>query len=195
MNTSFSDSNHSYSLLEVISSSGDVGQLGMSFTIPGGTSSTNNSNPMEVYIGRSRTNFIQLFDLTVSKVHIKVAVSQGELTLTDMGSKHGSYVNDTKMNIGEVYIFYHQDVLTIGRLKLRYQRKEMPVLKRPTENEINSKHFQKRPKISHSPMTLGEKLLHRMGWKRGTALGKTEKKSCPPIEVVKRRDRAGLGTY
>lgn len=56
----------------------------------------------DLYIGRSNTNHIVLSDLSISKQHAIVSYDpQFGCFIKDLNSKHGTYINDDRINIDE----------------------------------------------------------------------------------------------
>jgi pSer/pThr/pTyr-binding forkhead associated (FHA) protein len=50
----------------------------------------------EITIGRSPTNNIFVRDKNVSRVHCQIVVSEGAVTLTDLQSTNGTFVNNER---------------------------------------------------------------------------------------------------
>jgi pSer/pThr/pTyr-binding forkhead associated (FHA) protein len=50
----------------------------------------------EITIGRSPTNNIFVRDKNVSRVHCQIVVSEGTVTLTDLQSTNGTFVNNER---------------------------------------------------------------------------------------------------
>lgn len=72
-------------------------------------------NVNEIYIGRSRkTNQIVIKDLSISTNHAKIEFRKGRFYLSDLQSKHGTYVNSKKLIVEEY-------VITIGT-EIRFGR-------------------------------------------------------------------------
>lgn len=72
----------------------------------------------ELTVGRSRSNTIVLQDQLVSRVHLKIAVNDNAVTVTDLDSSHGTFLNDKRMR-GTVSLS-PGDILQIGDTKLRF---------------------------------------------------------------------------
>lgn len=74
----------------------DLSQLGVSFRcIP---SSGAISSEVKVMIGRSSTATIQINDISISKTHAALVFKPRQgLMLSDLGSKHGTFVNNKKL--------------------------------------------------------------------------------------------------
>jgi pSer/pThr/pTyr-binding forkhead associated (FHA) protein len=61
-------------------------------------------------IGRSEKAHISLLEPTVSRRHATVQSKAGKITLTDLGSKHGTFVNSrrvsaTELRVGDIVVF------------------------------------------------------------------------------------------
>ena len=73
--------------------------------------------PTECYdIGRSSENRIVLLDGTVSKRHALIEFVDGIWFIQDLGSKHGTFVNDDQVT--ERRALFHKDLLRIGKTHL-----------------------------------------------------------------------------
>lgn len=71
-----------------------------------------------VTLGRSATNFVQLNDREVSRVHCQLRPSPRGLMLVDMSSNNGTFVNDQRVQ-GE-RLLRDGDVIKLGAERLRY---------------------------------------------------------------------------
>ena len=69
----------------------------------------------EVTIGRDPESDIFLNDVTVSRRHARVLVSGGVVTIQDVGSLNGTYVNDTLVDSAALR---SGDSVQIGRFKM-----------------------------------------------------------------------------
>ena len=47
-------------------------------------------------VGRHKTSDVELSDQSVSRVHARLTMSQGNLFIEDLGSRGGTYVNDVR---------------------------------------------------------------------------------------------------
>lgn len=52
----------------------------------------------EITVGRSPTNNIFVRDKNVSRVHCQIVVNNGSVSLTDLQSTNGTFVNDERIN-------------------------------------------------------------------------------------------------
>lgn len=74
----------------------------------------------EILIGRHASADIRLPDLSVSRYHALMTVSNGVWTITDIGSKSGIYVNG---NLVKSARLMENDVITMGSRRLIFRRK------------------------------------------------------------------------
>ena len=75
--------------------------------------------PSDYYdIGRSSQNRVTLRDKTVSKRHALLECLDGLWFVQDLGSRHGTWVNDEK--ITERRALFHKDVIRVGKSYLVY---------------------------------------------------------------------------
>jgi pSer/pThr/pTyr-binding forkhead associated (FHA) protein len=85
------------------------------------------SGAQAVSIGRSRSNDIAIPDLSLSKSHAAICLQQGVgLVLKDVGSTHGSFVNDRRVcasgldggfSASELCILHDGDKIRLGRVE------------------------------------------------------------------------------
>ena len=71
----------------------------------------------QVLIGRDRLSDIHLADAAVSRRHAKVVISLDSVTLTDLGSRNGTYVNGRQI---EQCDLRDNDSIRIGQCRLDY---------------------------------------------------------------------------
>lgn len=69
--------------------------------------------------GRGSESAIFLPDVTVSRSHVRFAVDASGLSLSDLGSTNGTYVNGRRLAAG---MLREGDELTIGKYRLRVSR-------------------------------------------------------------------------
>ena len=72
----------------------------------------------EVIVGRSPDSDIFLDDITVSRHHARLRAADGGVTLTDLDSLNGTYVN--RRRIEEPESLQHGDELQIGKFRLAF---------------------------------------------------------------------------
>ena len=74
----------------------------------------------EVLIGRHGSADVRLPDLSVSRYHAMMTVSDGVWTITDMGSKSGVYVNGTLTKQRKLH---ENDIILIGNRRLIFRKR------------------------------------------------------------------------
>ncbi len=74
----------------------------------------------EILIGRHASADIRLPDLSVSRYHAILTVSDGIWTITDIGSKSGVFVNGTLVT---ERILRENDVINLGNKRLIFRRR------------------------------------------------------------------------
>lgn len=74
----------------------------------------------EILIGRHASADIRLPDLSVSRYHAIMTVSNGVWTITDIGSKSGIFVNG---NLIRTIQLRENDVIKLGNRRLVFRRK------------------------------------------------------------------------
>lgn len=81
-----------------------------------------NLNKNEITLGRDPNSDIFLDDVTVSRHHAKIIVSDDSVSILDVGSLNGTYVNNDL--IEERRILFSDDELQIGKFKLVFMDKK-----------------------------------------------------------------------
>lgn len=76
----------------------------------------------EVLIGRHASADIRLPDLSVSRYHAMLTVSEGKWSIRDMGSKSGLFVNGTMVREA---VLNENDVITLGNRRLIFRKRRM----------------------------------------------------------------------
>ena len=76
----------------------------------------------EVLIGRHASADIRLPDLSVSRYHAMLPVSEGKWSIRDMGSKSGLFVNGTMVREA---VLNENDVITLGNRRLIFRKRRM----------------------------------------------------------------------
>ncbi len=74
----------------------------------------------EILIGRHASADIRLPDISVSRYHAMLTVSDGVWTIRDMGSKSGIYVNG---NLVKEAVLRDNDMINIGIRRLVFRRR------------------------------------------------------------------------
>ncbi|GMQ93888.1 MAG: hypothetical protein BMS9Abin12_1369 [Acidimicrobiia bacterium] len=75
--------------------------------------------PGNTIAGRSADAAIFLPDVTVSREHVRFAVDNSSLSMSDLGSTNGTYVNGQRLVAG---VLKEGDELMIGKFHLRVSR-------------------------------------------------------------------------
>ncbi len=73
--------------------------------------------PGELLIGRSSQAHLQIDHESVSRRHARVTTSEGKVSITDLGSTNGTYVNDEPMETTDLN---DGDLIKVGRTILKY---------------------------------------------------------------------------
>lgn len=71
----------------------------------------------ETRIGRAETNDIVLDTGRVSRMHATISVDDAFVTITDLGSKNGTYVNGERV---DTQTLAHGDTIKIGDCDMRF---------------------------------------------------------------------------
>ena len=74
----------------------------------------------EVLIGRHASADIRLPDLSVSRYHAILTVSEGKWTIKDMGSKSGLFINGSMVKEA---VLHENDVITLGNRRLIFRKR------------------------------------------------------------------------
>ena len=111
----------------------------------------------QVTIGRHPDNDICIDHMSVSGHHAAVKLLNEQLTLIDLGSQNGTFVNDERI---EKSILAHQDWITVGKYILIVDLYESLSME-ATENELNINSMSRRE--SDQTMVL-EKEEFQSGW-------------------------------
>ena len=69
--------------------------------------------------GRGATSTVFLPDVTVSREHARLSVTEDNLTITDLASTNGTYVNGVRHATGTLSV---DDLLMIGKFRLRVSK-------------------------------------------------------------------------
>jgi len=76
----------------------------------------------EVKIGKGSQNDIVLPDASVSSTHAMIGFADGAFTLSDLGSRNGTFVNDVRVNVPRK--LQHGDLIKMGHCTLTFRLKE-----------------------------------------------------------------------
>ena len=74
----------------------------------------------EILIGRHASADIRLPDLSVSRYHAILTVSDGIWTITDMGSKSGTFINGVPVKQAQLR---ENDIIKLGNRQLIFRRR------------------------------------------------------------------------
>lgn len=74
----------------------------------------------EVLIGRHASADVRLPDLSVSRYHAMLTVSEGKWSIRDMGSKSGLFVNGSMVKEA---VLRENDVITLGNRRLIFRKR------------------------------------------------------------------------
>jgi len=97
----------------------------------------------DVVIGRSETADLRIDDASVSRQHARLALEGGVITLSDLGSQHGTYVNDVRLTgtralqpndviaIHKTTLIFHTTATTPTAVVL-----EMPALRQRVDDQV-----------------------------------------------------------
>jgi pSer/pThr/pTyr-binding forkhead associated (FHA) protein len=69
--------------------------------------------------GRGATSSVYLPDVTVSREHARLSVTDDHLTITDLASTNGTYINGVRHATGTLAV---DDLLMIGKFRLRVSK-------------------------------------------------------------------------
>jgi len=69
--------------------------------------------------GRGASSSVYLPDVTVSREHARLSVTADKLTITDLASTNGTYINGVRHATGTLSI---DDLLMIGKFRLRVSK-------------------------------------------------------------------------
>jgi pSer/pThr/pTyr-binding forkhead associated (FHA) protein len=69
--------------------------------------------------GRGASSSVYLPDVTVSREHARLRVTQDSLTITDLASTNGTYINGARYATGTLSV---DDLVMIGKFRLRVSK-------------------------------------------------------------------------
>ncbi len=98
-----------------------AGAFAWALTIEGGpqTGLTYVLGPGNTIAGRGAESAIFLPDVTVSRAHVRFTVHKSGLSMSDLGSTNGTYVNSQRLAAG---MLQEGDELMVGKYHLRVSR-------------------------------------------------------------------------
>ncbi|MGH9801915.1 MAG: FHA domain-containing protein, partial [Blastocatellia bacterium] len=108
MTTSRNDSKSTEATLHILSREGTVTERDL-------------ASP-EVRIGKGPQNDIVLVDASVSSTHAIISFADGIYTLSDLGSRNGTFVNEAR--VGESRKLQHGDLIKMGHCAITFRLKE-----------------------------------------------------------------------
>jgi pSer/pThr/pTyr-binding forkhead associated (FHA) protein len=74
-------------------------------------------NPLDNKVGRGATNDVIIDSAQASRDHAVIAVEQAFVTITDIGSRNGTFVNDIQI---ESQVLAHGDAIRLGTYEMRF---------------------------------------------------------------------------
>ena len=74
----------------------------------------------EMIIGRDESAAIVVSDPSISRKHAKVSQAEGRVTLTDLESSNGSFVNDKKLEPGTSVVLGKEDMVKLGNTIFKF---------------------------------------------------------------------------
>lgn len=87
-------------------------------------------------VGRTGSNGLMIDDISVSKVHASIAVSDGGLSVADTGSTNGTFINGERIAYGKAVPFTESDKVTFGTVDVAFELIEPEPV--PEEETTNS---------------------------------------------------------
>jgi hypothetical protein len=75
-------------------------------------------------VGRTGSNGLVLDDISVSKVHASIAVSDSGLAVADTGSTNGTFINDKRIAYGKAVPFGQKDSIKFGTVGVTFEVSE-----------------------------------------------------------------------
>lgn len=74
----------------------------------------------EMIIGRDESAALVVSDPSISRKHAKITQAEGRVTLTDLASSNGSFVNDTKLEPGTSVVLMKEDMIKLGNTIFKF---------------------------------------------------------------------------
>ncbi|MFL6375510.1 MAG: FHA domain-containing protein [Pyrinomonadaceae bacterium] len=72
-------------------------------------------------VGRTGSNGILVDDISVSKVHASIAISDGKLSVADTGSTNGTFINGERIAYGKAVTFGESDQVRFGTVDVTFE--------------------------------------------------------------------------
>ena len=95
----------------------------------------------DTVIGRSKKCGLQIVSPSVSRSHCKIQLSEKRVTVTDLGSANGTFLNAGKLNAGEEYSLFEGARLNVGGIRFLVSFKEQavePAADNPADQEAGT---------------------------------------------------------
>lgn len=95
----------------------------------------------DTVIGRSKKCGLQIASPSVSRKHCQIRLTEKRVTVTDLGSANGTFLNAGRLNAGEEYSLFEGARLNIGGIRFLVSFKEQAVESAgggPTEDETGT---------------------------------------------------------
>jgi len=77
-------------------------------------------NQAELTLGRDPTAEITLTDQGISRKHAKITKAGSKVSITDLKSSNGTFVNDKRINPGEAITLTKEDMIKVGNMILKF---------------------------------------------------------------------------
>jgi molecular chaperone DnaK (HSP70) len=78
--------------------------------------------PGDNRVGRLPENEIHLLGEKISRFHAKIVLSEDSITVTDLGSTNGTYVNDIRQEANQTRVIQPDDEIRFGNLSFRIKQ-------------------------------------------------------------------------
>lgn len=75
----------------------------------------------EILIGRSPDMDIEIFNRSISRRHVKASWKAGKLTLTDLNSSYGTWVNNQRLTSAEPFVVPMDAEIRLGNMNIWYE--------------------------------------------------------------------------
>lgn len=74
----------------------------------------------EMILGRDPAADISVADQSISRKHAKLTKSGGKISISDLGSSNGTFVNDKKVEPGTTVVLAKEDMVKVGNFILKF---------------------------------------------------------------------------